>query len=127
MYGCLDYIYLINVARIKLDVLCLSMTSGPATDHHRRRGQAQRHHHHPGLGRPRQYQCRPLHRRQAAAARTTPADVHTSSRPRHNNCGADKQTFRRYPAVGRTSPGLISYAHIYCHLTYQFVIQRLAS
>ena len=27
------------------------------------------------------YQCRPLHRPQAAAARTTPADVHTSAPP----------------------------------------------
>ena len=36
---------------------------------------------HPGRGGPRQYQCRPLHRPQAAAARTKPADVHTSAPP----------------------------------------------
>ena len=78
------------------------MTSGPQ---HRRRGQAPGHHHHPGRGRPRQYQCRPLHRLQAAAARTRPADVYASAPPRHNNSGADQQMFRRDPAVVLSSPG----------------------
>ena len=105
------------------------MTSGPATDHHRRRGQAQghRHHPHPGQGGPRQYQCRPLHRRQAAAARTTPADVHTSSRPRHNNSGADKLMFRRYPAVDLSSPGRLYNVLIITVISPIVLLFRLAS
>ena len=103
------------------------MTSGPATDHHRRRGQAQRHHHHPGLGRPRQYQCRPLHRRQAAAARTIPADVHSSAQPRHNNSGADKLMFRRYPAVDLSSPGRLYNVLIITVTSPIVLLFRLAS
>ena len=74
-----------------------------------------------------EYQCRPLHRRQAAAARTRPADVHTSSRPRHNNSGADKLMFRRYPAVDLSSPGRLYNVLIITVISPIVLLFRLAS